>query len=325
MSDPPYYQHSSPVYPSSPTPKQPGALYYLQLPHPAHRIGMWPTTPTTHSPPPPPPALPAQNEMGHIKITTLNIKGANSPSTHDKWKKTISSISQKKIALLCTVESHTDDQQINSLNHTYNPKFSFIHTYNLDKPKTKGITIITNTHITKCSPSDIYHIIPSCAIQFSISWPPKAHTRILVIYAPNPPSKNRDFWNKLTDCYSVLNACKPHILLGNFNLVKDAADCLPSHPDSPQATTTLQNLRTMLDLSDSWRLANPPPKHKYSFTQPGAGSRSRIDHIYATEDIRTRASDWSIGNPEIPTDHQLVLVRIYDENPPQIRPCIPSS
>src|SRR5258708_18797532 len=74
----------------------------------------------------------------------------------------------------------------------------------------------------------------------------------------------------------------------------------------------------MLNLTDGWRHANPPPECKYSFAQPGDSSRSRIDHIYTTKEIISRASDWTIENPEIPTDHQLVTVRLYDENSPQV-------
>ena len=151
--------------------------------------------PDQNSPQQPPP--PDLDEMGHIKIGSLNIKGANSPSTQNKWKKIIHSSSQKKLAILCTVESHTDDKQIKALNQTYNPKFTFIHTHDEEKPKTKGITIVTNTHITKCPPTDIHPIVPGCAIQFTIHWPQNSHTKIMAIYAPNSPRENRDFWNKL--------------------------------------------------------------------------------------------------------------------------------
>ncbi len=63
---------------------------------------------------------------------------------------------------------------------------------------------------------------------------------------------------------------------------------------------------------------NPPPEHKYTFAQPGNGSRSRIDHIYATENIINKSSVWSIENLNIPTDHQLISVKIHDHNAPQI-------
>ncbi len=135
---------------------------------------------------------------------------------------------------------------------------------------------------------------------------------------PKPPSENHDFCNRLTQWYSLQDTPpKPHILLGDHNLVKDAANHLPP-PDPPPATTALLNLRIKLQLSNGWRQANPPPEHRYMFAQPGNGSRSRIDRIYAMENIISRASDWSIENPEVPTDHQLITVKIYNENSPQI-------
>ncbi len=116
-----------------------------------------------HNVPPPPQTThepPNLNEMGHLKIASLNIKGANSPPMCNKRKKVIYSITRKEIAILCAVETHSDDAQIDALNRTYNPTFSFIHSHDHDHPRTRGITIITNTPLTKCSPTNIYHIIP---------------------------------------------------------------------------------------------------------------------------------------------------------------------
>ncbi len=259
-----------------------------------------------------------QNESGHINITSLNIKGANSPPTRNKWKKIIHSITHKNIPLFCAVKTHSDDPQIESLNQTYNPKFTFTHTHDKDKPKTKGITIVNNTLITKSPLTDIQHIIPSWAIQFSTNWPPKSLTTILVTYAPNPPNENKIFWDKLAEWYENPNSSKPHILLGDLNLVKDAPDHLPPHPDPPQAISALQNLKNKLGLTNGWRQANPLPECKYTFAQPGNGSQSRIDHIYTTENIINNASVWSIENPEVPTDHQLIRVKLHGVNTLQI-------
>ena len=103
-----------------------------------------------------------------------------------------------------------------------------------------------------------------------------------------------------------------------MNIIEDAANCLPSHPDPPQATKALTELKLCLKLSDGWRKANPLPECQYTFAQPGVSSRSRIDRIYATDKIINRASEWSIENPVTPTDHQLISVRIYNYNAPQI-------
>src|SRR5258708_3760350 len=83
----------------------------------------------------------------------------------NKWKKIIHSITKKGIVLLCAIKSHLDNAQINSLNSTYNPKFSFTHSHDHDHPRSKGITIVTNTLLTKCTPSNIHQIIPGCCKQ----------------------------------------------------------------------------------------------------------------------------------------------------------------
>src|SRR5258708_7152280 len=81
--------------------------------------------------------------------------------------------------------------------------------------------------------------------------------------------------------YKVPDTPKPHILLGATNLIEEAAD---HHPAPPQASAALLDLRVNLHLIDGCRCTNPPLECMYTLAQPGNGSRSRIDRIYAMED-----------------------------------------
>ncbi len=197
-------------------------------------------------------------------------------------------ISKNNLALVCIVESHSDNKLIDALNKKHNPKMSFIHTHDQDKPKTKGITILTNTPLMNCSPTDIQVIVPGRALQYLTNW------------------------------YDNPGFTKPHIMLGDMNTVEDPSDCLPPHRDPPQTTNALHDLRSKLNLIDGWRRANPLPEREYTFAQPNGGSRLRIDRIYTTENLYDRASNWSIVNSGIPTDHQMTTVEIYNLNSPKI-------
>src|SRR5258708_39416989 len=132
--------------------------------------------------------------MGHINIASLNIKGSNSPSTINKWKMISNLASKNNITIMCMVESHSDDNLIETLNKKYNPRMSFIHTHDQEKPKTKGITVLMNTPLTNSLPSNIQIIVPGHAIQFSIQWPHQSTLTILAVYTLNPPNANYDFW-----------------------------------------------------------------------------------------------------------------------------------
>ena len=106
----------------------------------------------------PDPQTLSHSEMGHINIASLNIKGANSPSTINKWKMISKLVLKNNIALMCAIETHSDDKLIESLNKKHNPKLTFLHTHDHEKPKTKGITILTNIPLTNCPPTNIHTV-----------------------------------------------------------------------------------------------------------------------------------------------------------------------
>src|SRR5260221_2541618 len=127
---------------------------------------------------------------------------------------------------MCMVESHSDDNLIETLNKKYNHRTPFIHTHDKENPKTKGITVLMNTPLTNSLPSNIQIIVPGHAIQFSIQWPHQSTLTILAVYTLNPPNENCDFWKHLTSWYNNPNTTKLHIMLSNMNTIKDQSDCL---------------------------------------------------------------------------------------------------
>lgn len=88
-------------------------------------------------------------------------------------------------------------------------------------------------------------------------------------------------------------------------MVEDAVDRLPSHRDSIQIITPLAGLMTNLFLLDGWRNTNPNKK-AYTLMQKATGSQSRIDRIYASQDIVNNTSEWEITKTAVPTNHRMV-------------------
>ncbi len=142
--------------------------------------------------------------------------------------------------------------------------------------------------------------------------------KILTIYASNSPGKNRDFWNTIKDYFEQNPNKKPDIMAGDFNMVEDSLDRLPTHNDQEDTTEALDNLKQALELEDGWRNIFPH-KAAYTYLQSnGTKSQSRIDRIYSKPCIIATAREWKITTTAMPhADHKMVSVKIVDKDAPQ--------
>ena len=138
---------------------------------------------------------------------------------------------------------------------------------------------------------------------------------ILNIYAPNAPSDNEKFWKDLQLAFNTNPFPYPDILLGDFNIVEDAINRLPSHNNNANTREVLFEFRSQLELIDGWRTYNENEKG-YTYTKKPDMIRSRIDRIYTTSSIFNTASDWEINNSPIESDHCLTSVKISDPSMP---------
>src|SRR5260370_28318602 len=166
----------------------------------------------------------SQTNSGSITIASLNMKGANSVNMQNKWKQIIHCMKTKKITILCVLNSHSDDNQIICLNNKYNPLFKFIHTSDNDNTHSKGIVIVKNNNLIPNELLDITDLAPGRAIKVMVKWLKESYINILAMYTPNPPRENEKFWKHLTEHFSQNNASQPDIMLGDFNIVKQAID-----------------------------------------------------------------------------------------------------
>ncbi|KAG1766764.1 Endonuclease/exonuclease/phosphatase [Suillus occidentalis] len=200
----------------------------------------------------------------------------------DKWMHINQIMKEKKIEILAVQETHLSKDNETSLNETFNKRLKIISSIDPKHRNAKDIVITKGKKIT-----------------------------ILVVYAPNEPSKNGVFWEEVQTNLTSLPT--PDVLLGDFNIVEDTLDRLPPKQDNKHATVALMCLKLSLDLRDRWRAENPDLlAYTYAQSSTQGGQQSRIDRIYISENILSFSKDWTIEPAGIATDHQLISARISD-------------
>jgi Endonuclease/Exonuclease/phosphatase family len=169
----------------------------------------------------------------------------------EKWFHINQLLCNGKIGILALQETHTTDALVSSLHSLFGKQLLIFHSMDPDSPNSKGVAIVLNKEILHTDNVQIHDIIPGCALLLSVPWHTSILT-ILAIYAPNPPAENCDFWLALHQKWNDLNLPKPDIMLGDFNLVEEALDWLPSHPDNQAAVHSLEQLKSCFHVQDGW-------------------------------------------------------------------------
>lgn len=260
----------------------------------------------------------------NLKIGSLNVRGAGGNAGRVKWSQVISIMKREKLGLLVTQESHTQDDDIDMLNKTYEPKYNFVHTYDRENTGSKGIVIIVNRQNLPDGIQDVREIIHGRAITASIKWRDKTCLSILAVYAPNDARENKEFWENLNSKWTDPESTLPEInvMMGDFNLVEEAIDRHPPHADSAEAVGALNTLKWSIGgLQDGWRQFNPTPSKAFTYSQVNrqGTSLSRIDRIYCNESIYNQSIDWGITTPGAlqSADHELIWTIIDNKDLPR--------
>ena len=221
------------------------------------------------------------------------------------------------IALLAVQETHLTDELASQFEELFGNSFKLTHSPDPRTSNARGVAVVLNRRLINTRNSSTTTIIPGRALSTSIPWLDNQNINILTTYAPNPPRDNKDFWKKIFATLTLYDLAPPDILLGDFNLVEDALDRLPSSQDDTNATEALRDFRLKYGLIDGWRLANPESKG-YTWSRDSDGAQSRIDRIYVREEFFNECKDWEITTPPIPTDHDMVSARIATPSTPDI-------
>lgn len=254
-----------------------------------------------------------------FKLATLNIRGAAGATTATKWKDINHRMKTDRIALLAVQETHYLTQDcVDALNATHGFRMHISHDGDPDRPNSKGIAIILNKYTTRWREAKTRSIIPGRAMYMTLPWHGNSALTVLAVYAPNTPSKNESFWRALQSRWEDDNLPPPDIVLGDFNVVEEAIDRKPAHIDEDAQTEALDSLKESLGVSDAWRAENPYTS-TYTWEQsPNSGPKSRIDRIYMSPDLAKHTVKWNTDYTEIPTDHKMVSVKIYNSAAPFI-------
>ncbi|KAG6824749.1 hypothetical protein H0H92_005933, partial [Tricholoma furcatifolium] len=227
---------------------------------------------------------PKKNCRGALKIASLNMKRGGSTATTGKWSDLNHMLRNDKIDVLILQETHLTDARRDDLNHIYRKRMHILSTINKEQPNAMGVAIILNKETTKWSEAETVTIWPGQALLVTFPWGNENTFSCLAVYALNAPYHNTIFWNDIRTSWDLLRLEKPICMVGDFNVVEDTIDRLPSHHDANTQTEALDRLKTRLGVADGWRRKNPQTID-FSFRMEGRNIQSRIGQIYVQEDL----------------------------------------
>jgi len=251
-----------------------------------------------------------------VLVASLNIKGRRSGDI-DKWMHVPQVMREQNIGILAVQETHLTDELANQFRTLFENRFALFHSPDPESRNARGIAIVLNKKVIRTTEIETYTIVPGRAMAMTIPWHDNQKLKILAIYAPNAPQETRIFWKTISKAINENPNLAPNIMLGDFNLVEDALDRLPTKPDDHQNTEALRNFRLKHNLIDGWRKSHPDEKG-YSWSRDSDGTQSRIDRIYIREEFFNECKDWEINPAPIPTDHDIVSARISTPSTPNI-------
>jgi hypothetical protein len=265
----------------------------------------------------------AKNTKAAIKLASINMKGRGdvrnlrTDSKKNKWYHVNQMMRDEKIGILAVQETHMTEELQEGIEATFK-RLRVFRCSDPEFPNSKGVAVVMNRDLTNSDNATCKNIVPGRAMLVSVPWHANDVLNILAVYAPNEATDNRDFWLELKRRSDDREFPKANIMMGDFNIVEDSLDRLPSHGDRAQPVKALRELKHSLGLIDGWRSINRDSK-AYTFTSESNGAHSRIDRIYATPDIVKSSANWKIDTPgAFDTDHRMISTQVIHEKIPFI-------
>ncbi|EPS94212.1 hypothetical protein FOMPIDRAFT_1033460 [Fomitopsis schrenkii] len=254
-----------------------------------------------------------------IVVGSLNLNGKGSLAANaSKWGAVNQLLREGKIGVLALQETHLSDDDLATIKTLYGRRLCVFNSPDPDNPTaTRGVAIVLNRELMDTSSVHTKEVVPGRALLVTTNWHAGRTITILNVYAPNDVSQNTAFWTTLGKAFAGDNLRKPDIMTGDFNLVEEAIDRIPAKDSPDKPLSALRDLLTSLRLHDGWRLTNPTDR-EYTWPQRGGGQRSRIDRIYASDDIIKRSFGWNITTSGVPTDHCLTTAHLTAAQSPRI-------
>lgn len=258
-----------------------------------------------------------KNTRANLTIASLNMKGGGSDKTRDKWQHINQVMRERRIGFLAVQETHLTSLGTMNLNSQFSTSMHIISSIDPTQPNAMGVALVLSKSRTAWKEAKVQILEAGRAILVTLPWHQTSKITILVIYAPNKPKENREFWIRIKDKITSGNLRHPNIMLGDFNIVEEAIDRLPAAEGATSTVNALKDLKEYLSLRDGWRHAHPN-KIEYSYSQNKFLSASRLDRIYVTTKIWEQSTLWKIERTAIKTDHHLVSMSFSNPNAPFI-------
>ncbi|KAM6499941.1 Endonuclease/exonuclease/phosphatase, partial [Amanita muscaria] len=255
-----------------------------------------------------------------LKIASLNMRGGNPNTSLHKWE-CIShmSLQAKRVGILALQETHLSDEGLDNLRSRFNSRFHIVHSKLPDRHDACGVAFVLDKKQIAWKEMKTTNIIPGRAILLTTS--AKQYDgkplHILNVYAPNDHSANRDFWNDIKKLWEDRRLPRPHIILGDFNIVEFSVDRLPPHPDPENSVEALHDLMTMFKLTDGWRHTFPDTL-AFTYRRDNHTTQSHIDRAYVSDFTLKDSRCWTIDYPSFNTDHKMLSFELFDPTMPFI-------
>ncbi|RDX55639.1 DNase I-like protein, partial [Lentinus brumalis] len=264
---------------------------------------------------------PGQRTRATLSIGTLNMRGAGQ-ATHggigDKWMRVNQVLRDGRIGILGIQEAHLIETKADQLNTLFSMSMKVFTTADPENPTgARGVAIALNKRLVDTDSAECTRLIPGRAMSIKIKWSREKYLTILVIYAPNDPSDNAEFWPSLLTAIRARNGLRPNIILGDFNVVETAADRMPARSDPERPVNALREFCQAMSVRDEWRCRHPA-EIEFTYAQTATGSQSRIDRVYLDKWMQANAVEWKVEGPGLTTDHQLVLCTLTNRDKPYI-------
>ncbi|KAJ7206819.1 hypothetical protein GGX14DRAFT_396748 [Mycena pura] len=170
-----------------------------------------------------------RNTRASFTLAAFNINGTNASSIKShkhKWHQLHRLIFEEQIGVAIVSETHLSAAQTQEIQESHMKKRLRIYNSKYpENPAAKGISI------------SMHYLTPGKAMLAVIPYHGKHTHTILAIYGPTESNAAKvAFYNRL---YLPV----PDSVGGDFNLVKDARDRLPHHPDDEEVLRLLQDFK----------------------------------------------------------------------------------
>ncbi|KAI0659859.1 Endonuclease/exonuclease/phosphatase, partial [Cubamyces menziesii] len=253
-----------------------------------------------------------------IRLASLNMRGAGPEcqgGIGEKWMRINQILRENRIAVLALQETHLNDTQAAAVNALFG---EYLHVFHSPYPQNEtgacGVAFVINRRILKNMDCTLDILVPGRAIALTLQWPMEKRVRLANVYAPNDTAANASFWEQLRAMREMGNPIID-VLMGDYNIVEDPIDRLPTRQDDERARLALGTLVRELRVFDEWREQNPNVK-AFTYLHLNNGSQSRLDRIYVKRSKDREMGEWKIKESGLATDHRMVSACLYDRQAP---------